>query len=84
MEVRKTSPVVMIAQTIRAWSPLANATATDLGRFARSERGQPVALSLFKRYGNGGDNLKLKNWATATLPALQHHLDMAQGLYKNT
>ena len=56
----------------------------DLGRFARSERGQPVALSLFKRYGNGGDNLKLKNWATTTLPALQHHLDMAQGLSKNT
>ena len=41
------------------------------------------AVSLFKRYGNGGDNLKLKNWAT-TLPALQHHLDMAQGLSKNT
>jgi putative membrane protein len=40
------------------------------------------AVSLFKRYGNGGDNLKLKNWATTTLPALQHHLDMAQGLYK--
>ena len=42
------------------------------------------AVSLFKRYSNGGDNLKLKNWATTTLPALQHHLDMAQGLYKNT
>jgi putative membrane protein len=42
------------------------------------------AVSLFKRYGNGGDNLKLKNWATTTLPALQHHLDMAQGLSKNT
>ena len=37
MEVRKTSPVVMIAQTIRA-SLLANATATTLG-------GLPSALS---------------------------------------
>src|SRR5580693_9904129 len=49
MEVRKTSSVVMIAQTIRA-SLLANAT--DLGRFARSERGQPVAqraLALWRR-----------------------------------
>ena len=42
------------------------------------------AVSLFERYGKGGDNLKLKDWATTTLPALQHHLDMAQGLYKNT
>ena len=42
------------------------------------------AVSLFERYGKGGDNLKLKNWATTTLPALQHHLDLAQGLYKNT
>ena len=42
------------------------------------------AVSLFERYGKGGDNLKLKDWATTTLPALQHHLDMAQSLYKNT
>src|ERR1700734_4235645 len=51
MEVRKASPVVMIAQTIRA-SLLANATDHDLGRFAGSERGQPVAqraLALWRR-----------------------------------
>src|SRR3984957_2082664 len=50
MEVRKASPVVMIAQTIRA-SLLANATATTLGGL-RSERGQPVAqraLALWRR-----------------------------------
>jgi putative membrane protein len=41
------------------------------------------AVSLFERYGKGGDNDKLKNWATQTLPTLQHHLDMAQGIYKN-
>lgn len=41
------------------------------------------AVSLFERYVKGGDNVKLKDWATTTLPALQHHLDMAQGLYKN-
>jgi putative membrane protein len=40
------------------------------------------AVSLFTRYGNGGDNLKLKNWATTALPALQHHLDMAQASTK--
>jgi putative membrane protein len=40
------------------------------------------AVSLFERYGKGGDNADLKAWATETLPALQHHLDMAQQLNK--
>jgi putative membrane protein len=38
------------------------------------------AVSLFERYANGGDNAKLKDWAGKTLPALQHHLQMAQQL----
>jgi len=41
------------------------------------------AVSLFERYANGGDNKKLKDWAGKTLPALQHHLEMAQDLDKN-
>jgi putative membrane protein len=41
------------------------------------------AVSLFERYGKGGDSDKLKTWASQTLPTLQHHLDMAQGIYKN-
>jgi putative membrane protein len=41
------------------------------------------AVSLFERYAKGGDNPKLKDWAGKTLPALQHHLQMAQGLDKN-
>jgi putative membrane protein len=40
------------------------------------------AVSLFQRYGKGGDNANLKNWAVTTLPGLQHHLDEAQGLDK--
>jgi putative membrane protein len=40
------------------------------------------AVSLFQRYGNGGDNQKLRDWASETLPTLQHHLDMAQNLDK--
>jgi putative membrane protein len=39
-----------------------------------------TAVSLFERYGKGGDNEKLKAWASQTLPALQHHLDMANEL----
>ena len=41
------------------------------------------AVSLFERYANGGDDPKLKDWAAKTLPALQHHLEMAQALDKN-
>jgi putative membrane protein len=41
------------------------------------------AVSLFERYAKGGENAKLKNWAGQTLPALQHHLEMAQKLNDN-
>jgi putative membrane protein len=41
------------------------------------------AVSLFERYAKGGDRPKLKDWAGKTLPALQHHLEMAQQLDKN-
>ena len=41
------------------------------------------AVSLFERYAKGGDNDELKNWAGQTLPALKHHLDMAEGLSKS-
>jgi putative membrane protein len=41
------------------------------------------AVSLFERYAKGGDNAALKDWAGKTLPALRHHLDMAQKLDKN-
>jgi putative membrane protein len=38
------------------------------------------AVSLFERYAKGADNAKLKDWAGKTLPALRHHLEMAQQL----
>ena len=41
------------------------------------------AVSLFERYAKGGDDPKLKDWAGKTLPALQHHLEMAQEMDKN-
>jgi putative membrane protein len=40
-------------------------------------------VSLFERYANGGDNPDLKAWAGKTLPALKHHLEMAQKLDKS-
>jgi putative membrane protein len=41
------------------------------------------ATSLFERYAKGGDDPQLKDWAGQTLPALQHHLEMAQEMNKN-
>jgi uncharacterized protein DUF4142 len=29
-------------------------------------------------------NQQIKSWASSTLPTLQHHLDMAQKIYKKT
>jgi putative membrane protein len=40
------------------------------------------AVSLFERYAKGGEDAKLKDWASKTLPALQHHLQTAQALNK--
>lgn len=40
------------------------------------------AVSLFERYAKGGEDPKLKDWAGKTIPALQHHLEMARNLGK--
>lgn len=40
------------------------------------------AVDLFERYAKGGDDAELKSWAGKTLPALKHHLEMAQALEK--
>jgi putative membrane protein len=40
------------------------------------------AVDLFKRYAEEGENAELKAWAAKTLPALQHHYQMAQDLDK--
>ena len=44
------------------------------------EKAHENAVSLFKRYADGGENAALKDWAGKTLPELQHHLDMAKKL----
>jgi putative membrane protein len=41
------------------------------------------AEQMFQRYSRSGDNPKLKDWAGKTLPALQHHLDMAEAMSKS-
>jgi putative membrane protein len=39
-------------------------------------------VSLFQRYGKGGADAGLKQWAATNTPALEHHLQMAQNLNK--
>jgi Domain of unknown function (DUF4142) len=36
------------------------------------------AVSLFERYAKGGENAEPKDWAGKTLPALKHHLELAE------
>jgi putative membrane protein len=42
--------------------------------------GHKEAVSLFERYAKKGGDAALKDWAAKTLPTIQHHLEMAQGL----
>ena len=61
-------------------SPTIPSHKTDAGGY--TER-RYTPIDLFERYAKGGENPKLKDWAGKTLPALQHHLKMAQALDKN-
>jgi putative membrane protein len=63
---------------------LKNATGTDFSSQFDSMQvdAHKDAVDLFERYSKGGDNADLKDWAGKTLPALRHHLEMAQNLGK--
>jgi putative membrane protein len=37
-------------------------------------------VTLFERESTGGSDAELKTWATSKLPALRHHLEMAEAL----
>ncbi|MGH6889447.1 MAG: DUF4142 domain-containing protein [Rhizomicrobium sp.] len=43
-------------------------------------QGHRDAIALFTGYSRHGDNPKLRQFANATLPVLEHHLHMAQAL----
>jgi putative membrane protein len=46
----------------------------------QQEDAHEAAVSLFQRYGDGGDNPALKEWAAKTRPHLEEHLKMAEAL----
>jgi putative membrane protein len=39
-----------------------------------------LAVDLFRNYSQAGDDPQLKQWASATLPTLQRHLQKVQAL----
>jgi hypothetical protein len=59
-----------------------NGSAAQADTRALTSTDNPRAVSPFERYANGGDDPKLKDWAGKALPALKHHLEMAQALDK--
>ena len=63
---------------------LTAANGADFNKMYRSDQvdAHKEAVSLFKRYADGGDNPQLKAWAAKTLPDLQNHLKMAEDLNK--
>jgi putative membrane protein len=59
---------------------LRNARGSDFDRLYMTQQIQAHqnAVDLFHNYSQAGDNAQLKQWASATLPKLQEHLQMAQ------
>lgn len=64
----------------RKLDELNNARGEDFSTtYARQQvEAHQEAVSLFEQYANGGDQPELKAWAGQTVPALKHHLEMAQ------
>lgn len=84
--VQATLPAEIPSAMQNKLDKLNSATGDDFRReYARGQvSAHESAVSLFERYGKGGDNEKLKSWAQETLPALQHHLEMAKALKEGT
>ena len=75
---------LMPTAAIKPKTRFADTKPQDFGRYydPMQVSAHKDAVSLFQRYSKGGDSEKLKSWAVSTLPALQHHLEMAQALDK--
>ena len=53
--------------------------------FARQQvQSHQAAVDLFRAYAQSGDDARLKQWASQTLPSLEGHLREAQQLQRGT
>ena len=84
-DVKATIPVKLDSTGQKKLDELNDAKPEDFARYydPMQVSAHKDAVSLFERYAKSGDNPKLKDWAGKTLPALQHHLEMAENLNKN-
>lgn len=82
--MQATLPVTLDKAHTEMLDPLKTATGGEFNAAYRKAQvtAHESAVSLFKRYADGGDLPALKQFAAQTLPALQHHLEMAQSLAK--
>lgn len=83
-KVKATLPKTMTTAQKEMLAKLNDLKGEDFGKQYRSDQQEAHedAVDLFKRYSEGGENAELKAWAAKTLPALEHHLEMAENLIK--
>jgi putative membrane protein len=75
-------PTALDAAHQKMLDTLKSASGADFDSTYKSQqvKAHKDAVSLFERYAKHGDNGDVKNWAGKTLPTLQNHLKMAEGL----
>ena len=83
-EAHATLPTAMSSSQQSMIAKLNDLHGADFDKQYHSDQvsGHKDAVSLFQRYGKGGTDTGLKNWAATTTPALERHLEMAQNLNK--
>ncbi len=83
-KVKATLPKTMTTAQKDMLAKLNDLKGEDFGKQYRSDQQEAHedAVDLFNRYSEGGENAELKAWAAKTLPALEHHLEMAENLIK--
>ncbi len=81
-KVKETLPTKLDSAHQEKLDTLKGLQGADFDKQYRSDQedAHEDAVSLFERYAEGGDNPALKEWAGKTLPALRHHLEMAEKL----
>ena len=82
--VKATVPTAMTASQQSMLDKLKGLNGADFTKQYHSDQvsAHKDAVSLFQRYAKGGENDALKSWTGKTVPALEHHLQMAQDLNK--
>jgi putative membrane protein len=77
--VQATVPTVLDNSHQKMLDKLKGLNGDDFTKQYRSDQvvAHKEAVSLFQRYVSGGKDDAVKAWAGTTLPALQHHLQMA-------